>query len=645
MAALLVTTALVAPVLTPASAAAAPAGPAQPSPAPGTEGGRSEQERAMRYFDMTFQEAMYTAMVEGDLEFAMSALASLGSATDTQDLVSFVSGVQALKTGDFAAAETAFEAAQSGDLSAAALLMVSRVQLGKTDAAIEAWSPIGAKGGGQPFFRPWRGWLAERAGKPDEALTLWREADGEQEFLFCPQLAKRYFVMLARADGADVAVARIDELFGPPETQTVEMRALRGAIRAGRGQLPELSPAQAGAEILADLVTLNQLMRMTPTGPDDPDEQNPDSDFVNDVLTLRTAMVLEPGNGRVRSLLADVLSEYGEPVRARAVLEAPGGPPPNADTLMELAAFAFDAHQVRDGVAFLERVPEGERSSYWHAERASGAFSLGEFDRATQLGREGIRLAQATGDDRVIGVSHWRAAGIEFARGSTAEGERLLAVALDKLEKDDIVRAYIGLMLARYVPARRAEGIAIARTLQGQFGDTPFFRAALGSALVNDEATLEEGIELLRAAVEGLPRSPDMLNSLGYTLVEKEVDVDQGFLLLQQAHERLPENAAIVDSLGWAYYLLGHLEEAKTLIERSAELFAEDPNAEVFDHLGDIYWHLGRRDEAREQWRKALPLAAGYSGAAAIPGKIERGLTTPPPPRRPIPVRADPDSV
>lgn len=621
-----------------AAAPVAPSGPQQPGP--------SQQDRALRYFDMTYQDAMYTALVEGDFEFAIATLGGMANATNTRELLDFVTGVQALKRGDSVAAERAFAGSPGSDFATGAMLMVIRVQLGRTEAAAQGWQEIGEQLGGQPFHTPWRGWLAEQAGNRAGALAAWREADRDGELLFNPAIAKRYFVLLAEADGARAAVARMDDIFGPVDTMSVEMRQLRTDIQRGRARLPALSPAQAGAQFLGDYVNLMRLARMSPAARGQRNRPaDPDGEFISDALYLRTALVLEPGSARLRSQLADLLSDYGEPGAARAVLEAPGGPPPTADTLMELADYAADQHRTRDAIRFLEQVAVPDRSSSWHIDRAEGALALGESREAVRLAREAVRISERSGDDRLAAIGNWRLASILFRTGDRAGGIASLQSAIDALRGDDVLRPYLGLMLATFVPERRDEGIGMARAGQGRFGDTPHFRAGLGALLSEQEATLEEGVELLRAALGARPRSADMLNALGYTLVDREVDLQEGFLLLQRAHERLPDNAAIVDSLGWAHYRLGHLDEARVLVERSAELFAEDPNAEVFDHLGDIYWHLGRQDDARAQWRRALPIAAGYRGAAAIPGKIERGLDTPPPPRQRLPVAADPDSI
>lgn len=622
----------------------APAAPVQPG-APRS----SAEDRALRYFDLSVQDAMYIALVEGDFEFAVATLGGLATATSSRELLGYVSGVQALKREDYNAAAAAFARTETDDMVGAALGMITQLQIGNEAAGIARWEQFGAEAGGAPFFKPWRGWLAERAGDRAAALALWREADAGEEFLFSPEVAKRYFVLLAQADGPRAAVERMDDIFGPVEIMDQDLRELRAAILARRARMPELSLRQAGAEMLRSYVTLMQLARMAPQEQRRGRRaaQRPDADavFINDALYMRTALVLDPNNPILRSEMASLLSDYGEHRAARAVLEAPGAPPPSSQTLMELSSYASSLHKIADAITYLERVPNGERTISWHQRRAWLALAQRQWPKALEEVRTALRLAERSGDPRVLATAQWQAAGVYFQTGDAETGTRMLDQALQAVEPDDILRGYLGLSLAFYVPERRAEAIRIVRRSLGGFGVDHNFLASFGYILTESEATLEEGIGYLREALSMRPRSPDMLNNLGYALVDKDYDLEEGFLLLQTAHERNPDDAAITDSLGWAYFKLGHLNEALTLLEMAVRQTAEDPSAEVIDHLGDVLWHVGRRDEARARWREASEIDMSYDGLPALREKLANGLTTPPPPRRDLPVADDPDAI
>ena len=625
---------------------AAPEGPAAPVQ-PGTPRSSAE-DRALRYFDLSIEDAMYIALVEGDFEFAVATLGGLATATSSRELLGFVTGVQALKRDDFTAAAAAFARTETDDMVGAALGMITQLQIGNEAAGIARWEQFGAEAGGEPFYRAWRGWLAERANDRATALTLWREADDNSELLFSPVIAKRYFVLLAGADGPQAAVERMDDLFGPVEIMEQEMRDLRAAILARRARLPELTLRQAGAEMLRSHVTLMQLARMAPQqGRGRRAPQRPDADavFINDALYLRTALVLEPNDPKLRSEMAGLLSDYGEDRAARAVLEAPGAPPPSSETLMSLSGYASALHRTADAVAYLERVPAADRTISWHQRRGWLALAQRQWPRAIEDVRTALRLAEQSGDARVLAAARWQAAGVFFQTGDAGTGTRLLDGALEAVEADDILRGYLALSLAFYVPERRPEAIRILRRSLGSFGVDHNFLASFGYILTESEATLEEGIGYLREALSMRPRSPDMLNNLGYALVDKDYDLEEGFLLLQTAHERNPDNAAITDSLGWAYFKLGHLNDALRLLELAVSQTAEDPSAEVIDHLGDVLWHLGRRDEARARWREASEVDMSYDGLPALREKLANGLATPPPPRRDLPVADDPDAI
>ena len=83
-----------------------------------------------------------------------------------------------------------------------------------------------------------------------------------------------------------------------------------------------------------------------------------------------------------------------------------------------------------------------------------------------------------------------------------------------------------------------------------------------------------------------------MLNYLGYSWVDQGINLDEGMRMIRRAVEQRPDDGYIVDSLGWAYYRLGNYDEAVKHLERAVELKPEDPT--INDHLGDAYWKVGR---------------------------------------------------
>ena len=110
----------------------------------------------------------------------------------------------------------------------------------------------------------------------------------------------------------------------------------------------------------------------------------------------------------------------------------------------------------------------------------------------------------------------------------------------------------------------------------------------------------------LKKSLELFPDQPHVLNYLGYSWIDQGINLDEGMRMIKRAVEQRADDGYIVDSLGWAYYRLGNTEDAVKQLERAVELKPEDPT--INDHLGDAYWRIGRVLEARFQWSHARDL-------------------------------------
>jgi tetratricopeptide (TPR) repeat protein len=137
----------------------------------------------------------------------------------------------------------------------------------------------------------------------------------------------------------------------------------------------------------------------------------------------------------------------------------------------------------------------------------------------------------------------------------------------------------------------------------------------------------------LKKALELIPENnvrgrAQVLNYLGYSWVDQGINLEEGLALVRKAVELTPEDGYIVDSLGWAYYRMGRYEEAVAELERAIELKPEDPV--INDHLGDAYWKAGRELEARFQWNHARDLKPEPDDLPRILDKIANGLTDSP---------------
>jgi tetratricopeptide (TPR) repeat protein len=128
----------------------------------------------------------------------------------------------------------------------------------------------------------------------------------------------------------------------------------------------------------------------------------------------------------------------------------------------------------------------------------------------------------------------------------------------------------------------------------------------------------------MRKALDMQPEQPHVLNYLGYSWIDQGINLDEGMKMIKRAVEQRPDDGYIVDSLGWAYYRIGNYDEAVKQLERAIDLKPEDPT--INDHLGDAYWRVGRTLEAKFQWAHARDLKPEADELPKIEAKIENGL-------------------
>src|ERR1700694_4299952 len=128
----------------------------------------------------------------------------------------------------------------------------------------------------------------------------------------------------------------------------------------------------------------------------------------------------------------------------------------------------------------------------------------------------------------------------------------------------------------------------------------------------------------MRKALELQPEQPHVLNYLGYSWIDQGINLDEGMKMIKRAVDQRPDDGYIVDSLGWAYFRIGNYEDAVKNLERAIDLKPEDPT--INDHLGDAYWRVGRTLEARFQWAHPRDLKPEPEELPKIEAKIENGL-------------------
>ena len=129
----------------------------------------------------------------------------------------------------------------------------------------------------------------------------------------------------------------------------------------------------------------------------------------------------------------------------------------------------------------------------------------------------------------------------------------------------------------------------------------------------------------LKQALKLYPDQPHVLNYLGYSWIDQGINLDEGMRMIRRAVEQRPDDGYIVDSLGWAHYRLHDYDEAVKQLEHAVELKPEDPT--INDHLGDAYAKTGRPLEAEFQWSHARDLKPEPEDLVKIKQKLANGLT------------------
>ncbi|MCB1386713.1 MAG: tetratricopeptide repeat protein [Nitratireductor sp.] len=128
-----------------------------------------------------------------------------------------------------------------------------------------------------------------------------------------------------------------------------------------------------------------------------------------------------------------------------------------------------------------------------------------------------------------------------------------------------------------------------------------------------------------KTALELSPEQADVLNYLGYSWIDQGIHLDEGLEMVKKAVDLRPNSGFIIDSLGWAYYRLGRYEDAVKELERALVFMPSDPV--INDHLGDAYWQTGRHLEATFQWKHSLAGGPTDEDRAKIERKLQSGLT------------------
>jgi tetratricopeptide (TPR) repeat protein len=213
----------------------------------------------------------------------------------------------------------------------------------------------------------------------------------------------------------------------------------------------------------------------------------------------------------------------------------------------------------------------------------------------------------------------------------TDEAKKILERLLkDRPEDQEAIMALGNVLRARKEFAECAnaysKGVALLKNPQRPNWLIFYFRG-----ICNERAKQWPNAEAdFKRALELFPDQAHVLNYLGYSWIDQGINLDEGMRMIRRAVEQRPDDGYIVDSLGWAHFRIKEYDEAVKQLERAVELKPQDPT--INDHLGDAYWKTGRTLEAAFQWAHARDLNPEPDDLKKINEKLRTGLVDEPQP-------------
>lgn len=474
----------------------------------------------------------------GDIDAAAPLADRLVGIDRLNPLARLLRSTIAFKDGDYDRARTEIEEtapAPLAILTGGLLTAWSEQAAGKIDDALKTIQDLSGPSWYRIFQDYHQALIADLAGRTDEAverITAAFNADGS-----ALRVVEAYGVILTRAGKRQDAITGLRAYYAEQPNNPV-IGALLAALESGVTPGPVAStPSEGAAEVL---------------------------------YGLGAAIGADQGTELPAAYLH--LSRYLKP---------------GADlTLIALGDLLFGANRCQDALEIYEAIPEGSELKR-NADIQAG-LCLDALDRTDE---------------------------------ATARLEKAIAERPNDL---DAIAALGNIYRGREKFAEAAEaytrGIALIEEPNPSHWRIFYFRGVANERSKNWEQAEKD----LKKALELSPDQPQVLNYLGYSWVDMGINLEEGLDMIRKAVDQRPNDGYIVDSLGWAYYRLGRYAEAVEQLERAAELRPEDPV--INDHLGDAYWQVGRKLEATFQWSHARDLDPEPADLEKIVKKLESGL-------------------
>jgi len=489
--------------------------------------------------------AFISSVADGDIDEAVKLAERVLAVDKSSRIARLVVGVQDIKQKKYAAAQANINQSVRGPITDLVATLLSAWAAAGAGDAKTAVASIDKLTGPEwyPLFKDLHaGMILELAGKEKEAGTRFERAYKLDDSML--RITEAYAHWLSRNKDAAAATAIYEAFDKKLARHPLVQEGLRDT-KAGK-KLPSLvDSAQAGAaEALYGIgATLSR------RGGED-----------LALVYLQLALHLQPNHPLALLSLADLYETVKKPQMAIKVYErVPASSPLKRNAQIQLATDLDSADRSDDAIKILKDVISGDPKD--------------------------LEAIMALGN-------------IERGRKKFADCAKTYSLGVDSLpannEKANSVYYYY-------------RGICLERSKQWPKAEAD-----------------------MRKALELQADQPHVLNYLGYSWIDQGANLDEGMKMIKRAVEQRPDDGYIVDSLGWAYYRIGNYEEAVKNLERAIDLKPEDPT--INDHLGDAYWRIGRKLEAKFQWAHARDLKPEAEELPKIEAKIQNGLVDEPAP-------------
>ena len=482
---------------------------------------------------------------QGRFNEALPYAENLKDAPEIERFSRLALGADAIRKGDFDAAETWLKLAVESDLDRLITGVMSawvKLGAGDVDAALAAIDSLDGPEWYNLFLGYHRALIAERGGRDEIATKAYEEtaanvaagAAAGEAYLRALENYAGYLARKGDRQGALGVLDKADEF----ASGRLTIAALRERIEDGDTIEPLVDgPATGSAEILLNLATaLNR---------------NGGESFVR--LYLHYANALAPDTDAI---------------------------------LIQLAGVAEQQRDAETAIVHYEQIPESS-----------------PMKRVAEL-QLGLNLADLDRND---------------------EAEQHLKDALARDDSD--IRAYLALGGVYSVQEKYREAADLYDRAVAQIENPTraewnvFYQRGIAYERLKEWPKAEPNF---RKALELFPEQPQVLNYLGYSWVDMNMNLEEGLDMIRRAVDLRPSDGYIVDSLGWAYYRLGRYEDAVRELERAVGLMPNDPI--LNDHLGDAYWRVGRKLEASFQWNHAKAMDPEPQLLADVEKKLVEGL-------------------